>query len=393
MNAEEFSRRLRTEMNDVHMNAPLRRETIARIKGKEQTVMKRKMPMALAFALLMVMLCAAALAMAGRWSMMDFIGQYSKAIPEDADAYIQKNVVTMENERVRIEVRELYYDGVTSRMTVDVIPKEKNTLLLGEGVILEDPFIDLTHEYVMDGENDMRSVYEIINERGYAQVYTANVATLNDREGVDISSMDYMLGEDGTLTIYEETKYLSDLPEREVELQAILMPFTMPVTEDAYANYGARETLGTTLTLKASAKETSEPTVYMSSEPVVFASVGVRVNRLTTTVKPHEIYATIEYEVIDAEKYAQMEGGLWFEWIDPDSAEEEPYKQRLAAGMSGSASSQDLNEEGTLVCQRDNLALTELRERYVLRAYNAWSKERYETQVLTMHPATAKEAE
>lgn len=393
MNAEEFSRRLRAEMNDVHMDAPLRRETISRIRGKERTVMKRKMPMALAFALLMVMLCAAALAMAGRWSMMDFIGQYSKAIPEDADAYIHKNVATMENERVRIEVRELYYDGVTSRMTVDVIPKEKNTLLLGEGVMLEDPFIDLTHEYVMDGENDMRSVYEIINERGYAQVYTVNVATLNDREGVDISSMDYMLGEDGTLTIYEEVKYLSDLPEREVELQAILMPFTMPVTEDAYADYGARETLGTTLTLKASAKETSEPTVYMSSEPVEFASVGVRVNRLTATVKPHEIYATIEYEVIDAEKYAQIEGGLWFEWIDPDSAEEEPYKQRLAAGMSGSASSQDLNEEGTLVCQRDNLALTELRDCYVLRAYNAWSKERYETQVLTMRPATAKEAE
>lgn len=393
MNAEEFSRRLRAEMNDVHMDAPLRRETISRIKGKEQTVMKRKMPMALAFALLMVMLCAAALAMAGRWSMMDFIGQYSKAIPEDAEAYIHKNVATMENERVRIEVRELYYDGVTSRMTVDIIPKEKNTLLLGEDVMLEDPFIDLTHEYVMDGENDMRSVYEIINERGYAQVYTVNVATLNDRDGVDIGSMDYMLGEDGTLTIYEEVKYLSDLPEREVELQAILMPFTMPVTEDAYADYGARETLGTTLTLKASVKETSEPTVYMSSEPVEFTSVGVRVNQLMVTVKPQELYATIQYEVIDAEKFAKMENGLWFEFVDPDSTEEEPYNQRLAIGLSGSGSAQPLNEEETLFCQRENLALTELRDHYVLRAYNAWSKERDETQVLTMRPATAKEAE
>lgn len=393
MNAEEFSRELREEMNDVRVDARLRRETIARMKGKEQMVMKRKMPAALAFALVLVMLCAAALAMAGKWSMLDFIGQYSRTIPEGAEAYIHKDVATMENERVRIEVRELYYDGMTSRMTVDVIPKEKNTLLLGEDVMLEDPFINLTHEYVMDGENDMRSVYEIIQERGYAQVYMANVSTFAEPDDLDIGSMDYILGEDGTLTIYEEKRYLSDLPEREIEIQAILMPFTMPVTEDAYADYDARETLGTTLTLKASVKETSEPSVYVSSEPVEYPSVGVRVNQLMVTMKPQELYATIQYEVIDAEKFAKMENGLWFEFVDPDSTEEEPYNQRLAIGLSGSGSAQPLNEEETLFCQRENLALTELRDHYVLRAYNAWEKERYESQTLTMRPATEQEAE
>lgn len=405
MKREEFARRLREETDCVHASQQLMQRTLRAAQGKEQKVyMKKKISLAIVFTLIAVMLGTAALAAASRWGMLDFMDRYAVEhyIPEDAQTYVETNVAAMENEWVTVNVRELYYDGRTSRMTVDVTPKDKNVLIVGEDVSLSDPFINLTHEYVMDGENDMRSVYEVIQDKGYEQVYVANVSltsTAGGMEGMIAGSMDYILGDDGTLTIFCQEEYAQDVAKRDAAISVIVMPFDQPLTPESYANYDKRDVLETPITLTASVNPTDAPAqdgqianVYVSDAPVEYENVGVRIDRVLLEVKPQEIYATVEYSVTDQAKYDATDGGLWFEFIDPQK-EGAYWEQRLAAGLSGGGSAGPIDntqENPTKFRQTEMLGKNELREVYTLRAFDAWEKERYETHEITVRPATAE---
>ena len=128
----------------------------------------------------------------------------------------------------------------------------------------------------------------------------------------------------------------------------------------------------------------------MSEEPVLFSDCGVRVDRLLIEEKPQELYATIEYTVVDPALFASQEGGLWFEFIDPASTAEAPSEQRLTAGMTATGEVVPLDGDAgtaTRYVQRQTLGKSELRGCYTLRAFNCWSKERFETHELTLCPA------
>ena len=410
MTRKELAERLRRETDGVHASAALMQRTLRAAQGKEenQPVMIKKMTLAVAFALIAVTLCAAAIAAANRWGMLDFVDRYAvdHYIPEDAQTYVQTDVAQLENEWVTVSIRELYYDGRTSRMTVDVTPKAEHVLLVGEDTCLSDPFINLTHEYVMDGDNDMRTVYQVIGEEGYEAVYAATSCTFDAEHGITGGSMDYILGEDGTLTIFQQEEYADDRPQREVTFQAILMPYDAPLDPEGYANYAARKTLETTITMTASVTSTDAPVVegeipnvYVSCEPIEYPSVGVRVDRLTIEVKPQDIYAIIDFTVTDREAFAKTDDGLWFEFIDPDKATEQPAEgqyaqQRLTSGLSGGGMVMPLDDEQsepTMYRQTETLGKNELNDAYTLRAFNCWEKERYETHTFTMRPATAED--
>ena len=399
MKRDEFRMQLHRELDGVRVSPALRQQTIAAAQGKGEPIVKRKMTFALAAALMAVLLCAAALAAAGRWGMLDFVGRYQGSyIPEDAQDYVKTNVLTMENEWVTVTVRELYYDGRISRMTADVAPKAEHVLLVGEDTCMEDAFINLTQEYVTDGENDMRSVCQVIADEGYTDVYVANVGIIG-QDDVYTGVMDYVLGEDGTLTIYSQEEYTSDLPQREVSIRAIIMPYDKPFTLDSRVSYEGRKELEEKVVLRASAyeagaKEGELSNVYVSEAPTLYESIGVQVDRLLIEVKPQEIYATLDYTVTDRAKYDQLEGGLWFEFIDPDSKADAYYDQRLRSGLTGGGSSGPVDgdlDTATRFTQRETLARNELREAYTVRAFECWEKERFETHTLTMRPATAED--
>lgn len=403
MNKQDIRQKLRDEMASVQVSAPLLRRTLA-AAGKESKQMKRKMSLglAIAFALSTLLCCAVAIAAANRWGMLDFVDRYSAEhyIPEDAQDYVHTDVLTMENDQVAIIIRELYYDGRIARMTADVTPKGEKVLLVGETVCMEDPFINLTQTYVTDGNNDMRSVYQVIQDEGYAQVYAANVSLLGADEDMIGGTMDFILGEDGTLTIYAQEEYRNDQPEREVTISAIIMPFDQPLTPQSEANYDRRAILDTPVTLTASdrtadaaEKAGENASVYISEAPAAYPSVGVIVDRVILEVKPLEIYATVEYTITDTEAYDKMEGGLFFEFIDTDK-DGAPYEQRLAEGLSGSgwaAPAQGEQETATKYCQRETLGRNELHETYQLRAFNVWDKTRFETCEIAVRPATEEE--
>ena len=94
----------------------------------------------------------------------------------------------------------------------------------------------------------------------------------------------------------------------------------------------------------------------------------------------------MDYAITDLEKFAAQEGGLWFEFINPESTASEPYEQRVSDGLTGSGSAGRLDrqwdlpdEVGTIYRQRDSIGLDALSDEYTLRAYSAWEKDRYES--------------
>ena len=215
--------------------------------------------------------------------------------------------------------------------------------------------------------------------------------------------MDYILGADGTLTIYFQEEYASEQPEREVTVRALLMPYDKPYTLESRVSYEERRELQGNITLKASVYPAAEgvmaggaENVYVNEAPALYENVGVRVDRLLVEVKPQDIYVTLDYSVVDREKYDRLEGGLWFEFVDTASTAEAYHEQRLKSGLSGGGSSGPADGEpdtATRFTQRETLARNELHGAYTLRAYSAWDKERLEAHTLTMRPATAEELE
>ena len=106
-------------------------------------------------------------------------------------------------------------------------------------------------------------------------------------------------------------------------------------------------------------------------------------------VTPWEIRYKLDYAITDLEKYNAMDGGLWFEFVDPAKITKENYfEQTFESGMSGGGSigradgnNDDFGEEevGTVLRQTDSLGLNARSDEYTIRAYSSWDKTRYET--------------
>lgn len=376
MNQDELNRRLHEEMTDVRVSPALRGRTLRAMQGKERIIMGRKWTVALAAALLAVLLCAAALAAAGRWGMLDFIGRYQNTyIPQDAGDYVHSDVAAFAQDGLAVNVRELYYDGRTARMTVDVAPADADTLLLGEDTQVDDAWGTLTGQ-----AGDARTVLDVWHERGDARVLRVGLYTADIEQGAADASLDWVLGVDGVLTYYIEQRYDDDRPAREVTLKVTATPYADPEAGEESLDWDHRAVLEKTLTLTAE----SGTDVYESAEPAVYAGAGVRVDCVRIEVKPQELVATVEFTVIDEAAFAATDDGLWFEFIDPQSTETAYAAQRLAGGLSGSDSVADLG--GGRYVQTQTLAKNALRDTYTLRGYNCWEKNRYETHEFGMQP-------
>lgn len=356
--------------------------------------MKRKFSVALIAALVAVTLCAAALAAAGRWGMLDFIGRYSNTyIPRDAANYVQSDVATFEQDGVTVNVRELYYDGRTTRMTVDITPQNPKMLLCGVDTCMDGSWQGLISLGQGD-DSDTRTVLDVYHQNGYTQAYNVNVWTTDEETGeINTGSLDFVLGEDGTLTYYKQEGYADDRPERQVTLKVGVTPYDDPTAGERSLNHDKRIIAEQTLTL-TSVAASPEPVAdgvladtYVSAEPMIYADAGVRVDRVLIEVKPQELYATVDFTVIDEAAYARTDDGLWFEFIDPNKEAESPYEQHLMEGLTASGGIEPVTD--THFTQRETLGKNELSDTYTLRGYNCWDKNRYETHTFTMRPATA----
>ena len=396
MNKEELAGRLREETRCVQVSPQLRRRTLDAASGKEKHIMKRKISAAAVFALLAVTICAVAIAAANRWGILDFVGRYADAyIPEDAASYVQTDVLQMQDERFRVNVREQYYDGRTVRFVIDVTPTDKKTLLTGVDTMLSDSWQNLLPPQGEWDETDERTVLDVIHEAGYTSVYSVNVWTEDQENGGVCGAMDYRLSEDGTLTIFMQEEYDDDRPVRSGVIKAGITPYVFPLEEESLPDYDQRILLEQAIELtavqdaaSAPAADGTVPGVYVSVEPVEYPSVGVRVDQLRIEVKPQEIYAIVDFTVTDEETHRQLYDGLWFEFIDPEKPGE-AWEQRLASGLSGGGGVYSMDD--VHYQQKETLGKNELHETYTLRAFECWDKQRFETHEIAVRPATAED--
>ncbi len=389
MKREEFSARLRRETSVCV--PPALKERVARAAQAQQEVyMKNKIPAAVVFALIAVLLCGAALAAASRWGMMDFLAQRRNAyVPEDAAQYVQRDIAFAENELASAHVREMHYDGRTCRLTIDVTPRQENTLMIGMGGMdLGEPYVSATGEAQRGG---VHSIYSTYVQGGYAHLMQID-ALMHDDSARPHGSMRWRQNEEGVLTLLLQWQYEEDLPRREATVNLYMTPFDEPIERDSQMNRDRREKLSIPLALMVMQSEAQE--TYVSSAPVEFPEAGVRVDVLRIDVKPQEIFATIEYTVIDRAAFARHEE-LCFEFVDPTSEAHRPEQQRLKSGFGFYEYLDTLGEEpAARYVQTLTLGRNELHETYTLRAFgrtsdNLYGDARYDTKEIHMRPATA----
>lgn len=381
MKREEYTERLHQELEQVRVSPALRSRTLAALREKERPIMKKKLTMAFALALATLLLGGVALAAASHWGVLDFVERYADPhyVPENAPDYIRQDVASWETETLTVALREVYYDGYYLQAVMDVKPHDAKTLLVSGMYSTNDYYANLLPD--MTTEEDARTIAQFYREGGYEKFLAISpVVTCENDAGQDC-----ILQEDGTLTFYLEAGYQEPQNTRDVELRLLVQTCTDPENNIIDRSLDERATFPLTLTVP----EGVVPVTYVCDTPQDFPETGVRVDRLTVVALPLSLYATIEYSVMDEERYVPLEDALWFEFIDPESPEELPALQRLPSGFT-SGGSVEVYGDGQFI-QRETLGVNELRSEYTLRAFDAWTKERYETRTFTMHEATEAE--
>ena len=376
MKESQISDALRESMNAVRLSPALRARALCAMRGSEERrpKMKRKFSAALAFALVGVLVVAVALAVANRKGVLDFLSYSEATLPENAGDYVQTDVAAGEQDGLHAVVREVVYDGHRLWATVDINMDGEKPLLTGLDYGLDDEWAWLRHD---ESETDDRSILDVYREEGYTDAcYIA--AAIYDEDDEKNTSCEVHLQDDGTLTFYESLLFEQEKAEREITVSVRAFKYE---EKDGKVNLNQKPIVELKFHFTAKASAVDEETL-VSVEPVEYERIGVRVDRVTVTTKPLEMDYAIEYTVVDAEKFAQTDDGLWFEFIDPNSTETEPYAQRLKDGFSRRGEVTQMDD--THYRQTGTLSLDEKADCYTLRAYECWEKRRFDTHEIRM---------
>ena len=382
MKESQISDALRESMNAVRLSPALRAKALCAMRGSEERrpKMKRKFSAALAFALVGVLVVAVALAVANRKGVLDFLSYSEATLPENASDYVQTDIASDERDGLHAAVREVVYDGHRLWATVDINMDGEKPLLTGldYGLDDEEKWAWMRHD---ESGTDDRTILDVYKAENYTDAYYIVASVYDEDDEKNNTSCEAHLQDDGTLTFYESIVFEQEKAEREITVSVRAFKYE---EKDGRINLNQKPMaeLKFHFTAKASAVE-EETTV--SVEPVEYERIGVRVDRVTVTTKPLEMDYAIEYTVVDAEKFAQTDDGLWFEFIDPNSTETEPYAQRLKDGFSRRGEVTPMDD--THYRQTGTLSLDEKADCYTLRAYECWEKRRFDTHEIRMKKA------
>lgn len=368
--------------------------TLRRLREEEERPMKRKLRLSAVIAVAACLILAtAAFAAVSHWGLFDFLDQGgdSGALPEAAE--IVATDPPQEGgagELASFRLRETVYDGEYVYMVVDATPAD-GILLLGPGLLPPDAMRDLTKE-----DSDAMTIGEYA-EANDLQMAIVGISTAAAAEGAEdaITSFDWRLEADGTLVFmlsgeaprgagdaFETTLLCSVTPlVSAAEGEGIIMQYFEEDGEEPVSKYIGydvdeahiqRSELAFALTAAGSA----EAQAYDLG--AAYPGCGVRVERVTFEPSPMALYYEIRFTITDEAAYAATEDGVQFEFLDANG-------ERLPDGatMSGQTAAQadgSLVQSGSLSAQSDPSQIA------ALRAFNCWTKERYESHELTLEP-------
>ena len=368
--------------------------TLRRLREEEERPMKRKLRLSAAIAVAACLILAtAAFAAVSHWGLFDFLDQRgdSGALPEAAE--IVATDPPQEGgagELASFRLRETVYDGEYVYMVVDATPAD-GILLLGPGLLPPDAMRDLTKE-----DSDAMTIGEYA-EANDLQMAIVGISTAAAAEGAEdaITSFDWRLEADGTLVFmlsgdaprgagdaFETTLLCSVTPlVSAAEGEGITMQYFEEDGEEPvskYIGYDVDEAhiQRSELAFALTAAGPAEAQAYDLG--AAYPGCGVRVERVTFEPSPMALYYEIRFTITDEAAYAATEDGVQFEFLDANG-------ERLPDGatMSGQTAAQ---ADGSLVQSGSLSAQSDLSQIAALRAFNCWTKERYESHELTLEP-------
>ena len=369
--------------------------TLRRLREEEERPVKRKLRLSAAIAVAACLIVAtAAFAAASHWGLFDFLdqGRGSGALPEAAE--IVATDPPQEGgagELASFRLRETVYDGEYVYMVVDATPAD-GILLLGPGLLPPDAMRDLTKE---DSDAMTIGEYAEANDLQMAIVGISTAAAAEEGAEDAITSFDWRLEADGTLVFMlsgdaprgagdalETTLLCSVTPLVPApEGEGIIMQYFEEDGEEPvskYIGYDVDEAhiQRSELAFALSAAGPAEAQAYDLG--AAYPGCGVRVERVTFEPSPMALYYEIRFTITDEAAYAATEDGVQFEFLDANG-------ERLPDGatMSGQTAAQadgSLVQSGSLSAQSDPSQIA------ALRAFNCWTKERYESHELTLEP-------
>ena len=351
----EFRESMDRRLSAMKAEPWLAQRIIAAEGGEKPVAKKLSASMILVIALIVIM-ATGALAALGSWGIIDFAANhYGAYIPPKYEDCIKSENITAETESPHDPVCD-YIPGI-----------ESEEMTLAEAA--RDRFNGRMAEIVMYSE-------ECEEGGGDCRLNADNSATLYIEESFDDEQ------KDRDITLHLSYIPISDQPAESENDEAAGEDEEDGEGEETIPyDFSRKETLDIPMTFHA-----AETKTYVCDRPMDFPSVGVQVTKVTMTATPLEIRCWVDYAITDLEKFEAQEGGLWFEFINPESTASEPYEQRVSDGLTGSGSAGRLDrqwdlpdEVGTVYRQRDTIGLDALSNEYTLRAYSAWEKDRYES--------------
>lgn len=329
--------------------------------SKENMPMKRKPLKLILIVALIAALTATCLAVGSRYGLLDFAGRYRKEnLPADAAGYVeQRGDVLYLDENLRLILGEMLYDGMTLRFTVYAEPADEKTL-----IYCFDEF--------PDDERDGMTLEERYRAGGYEHLMHVDLSNVD--EGFPDQSSDFEFTENGVI-IYCECIGLTYKRSIDAEMAlgyTIMDDFDEKITFE-------RVTHGN---FKFSAETAGDEDYRVCETSAPYSHFGVTVEKLVLTKTPLELRYRIFYTVTDRAAYEKY--GLFFEFIDPESTETEPYMQRLKDGVS--PNSCQILIDDTHIMQYGALSYEEVHDTYYIRSYDPFEdgKPRYETYAFQM---------
>ena len=304
---QEVSDALERRLSGLQEDPWLTAKVLSKAEG-EKTVKKISATAILVIALLALTMAGALAAALNAWGVIDFAGNLSWTyVPENARDSVTAENLTVETDDLVCTIRESYYDGEILRLTADIAPKEKMLL------VAED-------EVIMPADNEEDCVTAVEYAKTHFGGRLGDVYLCPEDMDVDCEA-DWRSNEDGSVTLYMACFFPDELPERDAKLELGYVPGKdlESLTEEELEEesfFDTENMVRTPVTLKVRAVETES---YVCEEPLDFPSAGVKVTRVAMTVSPLEIRYRLYFTVTDLEKYKALDGGLWFEFVNPES--------------------------------------------------------------------------
>lgn len=328
LNRKEFHEAIDTTLSGLQADPWLAQRVVNRERTSEP-VMKKKLSIGTIIIILSVILTTVtAFALTKGFGLLNFFTIDSKKeVPENFEQYIMHNLGTITTDHFTVNIREGYFDGKTVHLIYDIVPKNKNILLLSNGSSIDESWYSVTHLQYDQQQDDGTTVLDYWNESSYTSIWIVDIS-VETNENTQHSENAVLNEETGILTGQIQFPFSQLKTERTILFNFQAAPLTdVHIMESIDYDHADHNTI--TLTLHA--VYSGEEQIFSISEPISIASIGIQIDDIRFIVLPNEIQYQINYSETYSARYKSFEP-LSFRFVELN--EDGTIRRFLNEGMS-----------------------------------------------------------